>query len=58
VAKMKFYDPEWEEASHKDEKKVYYWVNTGKGIYIKLYKPSIAKLVEKRTGFKFEEVLK
>jgi hypothetical protein len=55
---MKFYDPEWEEASNKDEKKVYYWVDTENGTYIKLYKPSIAKLVEKRTGFRFEEVLK
>ena len=47
--KIIFYDPEWEEAQKADESPVYYWrYMDGGGRCIKLYKPSIARLLSKR----------
>ena len=51
-----FYDPEWEAAEKANEDKKYYWFETKGGRYIKLYKPSLAKLVAIRTGAKLTEV--
>ena len=52
-----FSDPEWEAAEQANEAKRYFWVETKvpgthqvAGRFIKLYKPSVAKLVSKRTG--------
>ncbi len=56
-------DYEWEIAESADEIPVYYWVYTGRGTletsnarFIKLYKPSIARLVSERTGWRIERV--
>ncbi len=56
-------DVEWEIAESADEIPVYYWVYTGRGTletpsvrYVKLYKPSISKLVGERTGWRIERV--
>ena len=46
-----FYDPEWEEAENANERKLYYRIADQGGYKIKQYKPSLAKLVSKRTGF-------
>ena len=46
-------DPEWEEAINKKEPELYYWVEMyGGGRCIKKYKPSVAKLLSKRSGLK------
>ena len=48
-------DPEWDKAIEFNEKEQYYWVRMfNGGIYIKKYKPSIAKLIKKRTGLVIE----
>lgn len=61
------YDPEWAEAESANEEPRYYWCYTdvwkGKpkeqsARFIHLYKPSVAKLFAKRTGWVMEEVFK
>lgn len=50
-----FKDIEWEEAQNADEKLCYYRVHMlNGGIKIKQYKPSVAKLWEKRTAERCE----
>lgn len=51
-SKEPFHDPEWEQAEQAEEKPIYYWM----GRCVKQYKPSIAKLVMKRTGAKLVPV--
>ena len=60
-------DPEWEKAKDANEQPKYYWCYTDifKGIikhnsarFVHLYKPSMAKLIQKRTGWILEEVCK
>ncbi len=52
-----FEDPEWNIAQGSDEKPRYYKVHMlNGGIAYKYYKPSVAKLLEKRNGTKMEEV--
>lgn len=51
----KWRDVEWKTAMATDEKPVYYWVEMwprSREKCVKLYKPSIAKLLSKRTGRK------
>lgn len=48
---MSFYDPEWEDAENANEKMIYYQQQTKTGVVIRRYKPSLAKLVMKRTGW-------
>ena len=44
-------DIEWEKAENADEAPVYYWMEgNGYAKTVKLYKPSVADLVQKRTG--------
>lgn len=45
-----YYDKEWEQAWNADEEPQYFWIvhTRSHGRYIKYYKPSVAKLVEKR----------
>lgn len=44
-------DLEWDEAMESNEKEQYYWMRMfNGGICIKKYKPSIAKLIKRRTG--------
>lgn len=55
----KWKDIEWEIAMNADEKPIYYWTEMDSGSRnrsIKLYKPSIAKLLSKRTGRKMTPV--
>lgn len=65
-----FDDPEWDKAEKADEESEYYWLDTRVyrykdflipnnkgGKFVKRYKPSIAKLVAERTGFKLTLVL-
>lgn len=58
-------DPKWKEAESADEEPKYYWRYTDvwKGKpkansprFINLYKPSVAKLIQERTGWILEEV--
>ena len=49
-SKEPFSDPEWEEAENSNEKEMYYWMELNGGKYIKKYKPSVARIVSKRTG--------
>jgi len=49
-----FSDPEWEDAEKSEEKPQYYRQITKTGIVVRRYKPSIAELVMKRTGFILE----
>lgn len=64
-----FDDPEWDKAEKADEESEYYWLDTcvyrykdflipnnKGGKFVKRYKPSIAKLVAERTGFKLTPV--
>ena len=47
------YDTEWEEAERVDEPTRYYWQEmSGGGRCVKMYKPSVAELVSKRTRLK------
>lgn len=56
-------DPEWVEAEQSNETAQYYWVETGTRTktwwvrFIKHYKPSVAKLIEKRTGYRIYPVI-
>ena len=48
-------DPEWDKATESNEKEQYYWMRMfNGGICIKKYKPSIAKLIKRRTGLVIE----
>ena len=52
-----YVDIEWEKAWNSDEKPEYYIVtmyNNGK--CIKKYKPSVAKLLQERTGLRMEKL--
>lgn len=49
--RLEYVDEEWNKAASADERPVYYWVSTGCGKYVKKYKPALASLVAKRTGF-------
>lgn len=61
-------DYEWDMAETADETYEYYWVETGVhsnplwngrdpgGKFVKCYKPSVAKLVAKRSGYKIYPV--
>ena len=64
-----FDDPEWDKAEKVDEESEYYWLDTRVyrykdflipnnkgGKFVKRYKPSIAKLVAERTGYKLTPV--
>ena len=64
-----FDDPEWDKAEKADEESEYYWLDTRVyrykdflipnnkgGKFVKRYKPSIAKLVAERTGYKLTPV--
>lgn len=57
---MKWLDTEWNEAERANETPKYYKCSYetfgGTHVFIKLYKPSLAKLMEKRTGWKIEEI--
>lgn len=63
-------DTEWELAEKQDETPKYYWVETGVhsnpmwdgnadhgGRFVKCYKPSVARLVAKRSGYRIYPVL-
>lgn len=51
----KITDLEWDKAIESNEKEQYYWVRMfNGGICIKKYKPSIAKLIKRRTGLVIE----
>lgn len=52
-----FVDAEWDNAESANEKKRYYkcYMLNG-GMTIKCYKPSVAKLVQKRTGVRLVEM--
>ena len=53
----RYYDPEWEKAEKADERPVYWWVSDCFGKrYVKKYKPSLADLVAKRTGWKMVKI--
>lgn len=48
-------DPEWDKAIESNEKEQYYWMCMfNGGICIKKYKPSIVKLIRRRTGLVIE----
>lgn len=50
-SRQRFVDTEWETAEKSDEKHVYYRCKMfNGGTCIRRYKPSIAKIVAKRTG--------
>lgn len=64
-----FIDQEWDEAECAEEESEYYWLDTRVyrykdflipnnkgGKFVKRYKPSIAKLVAERTGYKLTPV--
>ena len=54
----KYINSEWYEAEHSNEPKQYYWLDkeNNKGRYIRLYTPSLAAVVSKRSGFKVTPV--
>ena len=48
-------DLEWDKAIESNEKEQYYWICMfNGGVCIKKYKPSIAKLIRKRTELAIE----
>ena len=53
-------DIEWDNAEKANGKPKYYKCSYktygGVHVFIKLYKPSLAELVKKRTGWKMEEI--
>ena len=58
-----WFDPEADAALNADEKEVYWWVYTDKRRtdsprFIKRYKPSFARLMAKRCGWRIEQVFK
>lgn len=67
--KEQWIDEEWETARRADEQESYYWIRRelfcitmeGKEIYqknyIKCYKPSVARLLYQRTGWKIENLI-
>jgi hypothetical protein len=49
---MDYIDNEWDAAENTDEKPIYYYLIPKFGYkFIKQYKPSVAELVKKRTGY-------
>ena len=57
MLKHEYYDKEWEDANKANEELKYYLVhmpNGGRTYH--LYKPSVADLISKRTGYKMEMI--
>lgn len=55
-SKEPFDDPEWIAAETEPVVPHYYWVNTGNGKYVKLYKPGVARLTRERTGWEVSKI--
>jgi len=51
-------DQEWEEAERSNQKPQYYWCSMfNGGKCVRCYKPQVAEVVKKRTGWKMTQII-